>query len=282
MVAYASLDDTSINPPVGDGPPSDVPQVSRADPSTRIVRATRVPAAASAAAPASSLTSATERTGTTTDSANEDRWLSMDAACKLIGVDQSTLRRWSDGGKIPVFRTPGGHRRYHEDDLRALMRGEQRRRRVSRSALTNRSMSAYEPDYLRQAHQRPWFNAYDTRAMETLRPLGRRLVDLTIRFVSSRSERDVLLSEALDIGREYGLHSARVGHTTAEAVEAFLFFRTPVIHAVTAYIEDENVSLRRAARITSELTLFLDQVLMETVRATTGVRAPERPTPANS
>lgn len=268
MVAYASLDDTSITPPAGDGPPSDTPAVSRAEHSARPVRPNPSPGPPPGA-------------DSSADPANEDRWLSMDAACKLIGVDQSTLRRWSDGGKIPVFRTPGGHRRYHEDDLRALMRGEQRRRRVSRSALTNRSMSAYEPDYLRQAHQRPWFNAYDTRAMETLRPLGRRLVDLTIRFVSSRSEREVLLSEALDIGREYGLHSARVGHTTAEAVEAFLFFRTPVIHAVTAYIEDENVSLRRAARITSELTLFLDQVLMETVRATTGVHAPERPAAPN-
>src|SRR4051794_34612809 len=48
----------------------------------------------------------------------ENTWLSIDAACKLLGVDQSTLRRWSDSGKIPVFRTPGGHRRYNEEDLR--------------------------------------------------------------------------------------------------------------------------------------------------------------------
>ena len=52
----------------------------------------------------------------------EHTWLSIDAACKLLGVDQSTLRRWSDSGKIPVFRTPGGHRRYNEEDLRALVR----------------------------------------------------------------------------------------------------------------------------------------------------------------
>ncbi len=72
---------------------------------------------------------------------NDGRWLSIDAACKMLGVDQSTLRRWSDTGKIPVFRTPGGHRRYAEDDIRALMRGETRRRRMTRQMLTNRSMS---------------------------------------------------------------------------------------------------------------------------------------------
>ncbi len=54
-------------------------------------------------------------------------WLSINDACRLLGVDQSTLRRWSDAGKVPVFRTPGGHRRYAEDDLLTLL-GEKGRR----------------------------------------------------------------------------------------------------------------------------------------------------------
>jgi excisionase family DNA binding protein len=197
----------------------------------------------------------------------ENRWLSIDAACKLLGVDQSTLRRWSDTGKIPVFRTPGGHRRYAEDDLRALVRGEPRRRRVSRQLLTTRSMSAYEHDYLGQARSRSWYRAYDPSTLEELRPLGRRMVDLTIRYISGRGERDGILTESREIGLQYGLFSARVGLSTAEALEAFLFFRTPVIQAVTTYIEDENVPTHRAARITSELNTFLDQVLIATIRS---------------
>ncbi len=194
-------------------------------------------------------------------------WLSIDAACKLLGVDQSTLRRWSDSGKIPVFRTPGGHRRYNEEDLRALVRGEPRRRRVSRQVLTTMSMSAYEHDYIRQAQSRPWYRAYDQRTLDELRPLGRRMVDLTIRYISSRGERGDIIAESREIGHEYGLCSSRIGLSTSEALEAFLFFRTPVVQAVTNYIEDENVPIRRAARITTELTHFLDAVLIETVRA---------------
>src|SRR5215212_5778058 len=72
------------------------------------------------------------------------RWLTIHEACAFLGVDQSTLRRWSDSGKVPVFRTPGGHRRYAEADLRALV-GEgprlQERTRVSRHTLTDRSLS---------------------------------------------------------------------------------------------------------------------------------------------
>lgn len=199
--------------------------------------------------------------------APEGKWLSIDAACKLLGVDQSTLRRWSDSGKIPVFRTPGGHRRYSEDDLQALLRGEPRRKRVSRQVLTTMSMSAYEHDYLRQARTRPWYRAYDQATQDEMRPLGRRMVDLTIRYISGRGERDDILSDAIRIGREYGRFSARTGLSMSDAVEAFLFFRTPVIQAVTRYIEDENVPARRAARITSELTFFMDQVLVATVTA---------------
>ncbi|MBA3642827.1 MAG: helix-turn-helix domain-containing protein, partial [Chloroflexia bacterium] len=55
------------------------------------------------------------------------RWLSIHGACAYLGVDQSTLRRWSDAGKVPVFRTPGGHRRYAEADLRALVGNGPRR-----------------------------------------------------------------------------------------------------------------------------------------------------------
>src|SRR3982750_3006926 len=90
-------------------------------------------------------------------------WLTIQEACAYLGVDQSTLRRWSDAGKVPVFRTPGGHRRYAEDDLRRLV-GEgprrQERSRLSRQNLTDRSLSAYEEEYLRSARERRWFKAY--------------------------------------------------------------------------------------------------------------------------
>src|SRR5439155_21308419 len=90
---------------------------------------------------------------------------------------------------------------------------------------------------------------------------------LTTRYISGRSEREELLDESREIGARYGQASARVGHSTLEAIEAFLFFRMPVIQAVTQYIEDEHVTTRRAARILAELTHFLDEVLIATVAA---------------
>lgn len=44
-------------------------------------------------------------------------WLTLGQAAKYLGVAQSTIRKWSDQGRVPAFYTPGGHRRYRRRDL---------------------------------------------------------------------------------------------------------------------------------------------------------------------
>ena len=44
-------------------------------------------------------------------------WMTLGQAAKFLGVAQSTIRRWSDEGRVPAFYTPGGHRRYRQADL---------------------------------------------------------------------------------------------------------------------------------------------------------------------
>ena len=44
-------------------------------------------------------------------------WLTLGRAAKYLGVAQSTIRKWSDQGRVPAFYTPGGHRRYRRGDL---------------------------------------------------------------------------------------------------------------------------------------------------------------------
>jgi excisionase family DNA binding protein len=44
-------------------------------------------------------------------------WLTLGQAAKYLGVAQSTIRKWSDHGRVPAFYTPGGHRRYRRPDL---------------------------------------------------------------------------------------------------------------------------------------------------------------------
>jgi excisionase family DNA binding protein len=38
----------------------------------------------------------------------------------VLGVAEATIRSWTDTGELPHWRTPGGHRRFAEDDVLAL------------------------------------------------------------------------------------------------------------------------------------------------------------------
>ena len=46
--------------------------------------------------------------------------LRLSEAAALLGVHPDTLRRWSDEGKVPVSRTPGGERRFSREDIDAV------------------------------------------------------------------------------------------------------------------------------------------------------------------
>ncbi len=201
--------------------------------------------------------------------ASEEEWLGIDSACKMLGVDQSTLRRWSDSGRVPVFRTPGGHRRYRKSDLQAILRGATPSRPSSRKSLTRMSISAYEPDYLRLARQRSWYRAYSDEQLHELRVLGRRLIDFAVRSIGEPGADDLqeIYDEGRRIGRRYGSISADAGLSATDAVEAFLFFRYPVFQSVTQFVEEEQMPARRAIKAFTDISRFMDEVLVATMSA---------------
>src|SRR5258706_1368619 len=51
----------------------------------------------------------------------DSEWLTLGQAARFLGVAQSTIRKWSDQGRVPAFYTPGGHRRYRRRDLEAVL-----------------------------------------------------------------------------------------------------------------------------------------------------------------
>jgi putative resolvase len=50
-----------------------------------------------------------------------DKLLSLKKTSELLGVVPHTLREWDANGKLKSVRTEGGHRRYRESDIRALV-----------------------------------------------------------------------------------------------------------------------------------------------------------------
>lgn len=50
-----------------------------------------------------------------------DTLLTPAEVAALFRVDPKTVTRWAQAGKISAIRTLGGHRRYHEDEVRRLL-----------------------------------------------------------------------------------------------------------------------------------------------------------------
>ena len=55
--------------------------------------------------------------------AGRGRLLTPGEVATLFRVDPKTVTRWAAAGRISSIRTPGGHRRFRESEVRALLEG---------------------------------------------------------------------------------------------------------------------------------------------------------------
>lgn len=53
----------------------------------------------------------------------ERRLMKPKEVAALLRVHTKTVGRWADDGKLSFFRTEGGHRRFYEDEIHALLTG---------------------------------------------------------------------------------------------------------------------------------------------------------------
>lgn len=49
-------------------------------------------------------------------------WLGLAEAVEVLGVHESTVRRWADRGAIKTIRTPGNQRRFSREDCERIAR----------------------------------------------------------------------------------------------------------------------------------------------------------------
>ena len=59
----------------------------------------------------------------TTSTTAAEKLLTPSEVATMFRVDPKTVTRWAKAGKITCLRTLGGHRRYREDEVRALLNG---------------------------------------------------------------------------------------------------------------------------------------------------------------
>jgi excisionase family DNA binding protein len=57
----------------------------------------------------------------TTQSSGNERLLTPGEVASLFRVDPKTVTRWASAGRIGSIRTPGGHRRFRESEVRTML-----------------------------------------------------------------------------------------------------------------------------------------------------------------
>jgi excisionase family DNA binding protein len=199
----------------------------------------------------------------------DDPWLALGAASRLVGVGPDTLRRWADSGKVESFTTPGGHRRFLRSSLEAMVNAPRRHRygveRLVGSAGTisgdvHRRVSRAGPS-------QPWQARLSAEQRTEFRSWGQRTFQLVLDYVGARrrAERDLLLGEAEKMGALYGGEASRAGMSLAEAVEAFLYYRSPVLEAIAAHLRRRSADISDVTAAHREATAAIDQVLVALV-----------------
>ncbi len=205
-----------------------------------------------------------------TPGSSDDPWLPLGAASRLVGVGPDTLRRWADSGKVQSFQTPGGHRRFLRSSLEAMINAPRRHRygveRLADSAGTivgdvHRRMQ--RTGYAGQ----PWQARLSADQRADFRRWGQRTFNLVIEYIGAgkRAERALLLEDAEKMGALYGGEASKVGLSLAETVEAFLFFRAPVLEAIGSHLRRRSADVADVTSAFREASAAIDQVLVALV-----------------
>lgn len=199
-----------------------------------------------------------------------ETWLSLNRAAAFLGVHPGTLRLWADQGKVPVQRTPGGHRRFRRSDLEAILAaGSQQQvqsglQAIMYSALGRARLQVSEGSLVAA----PWYRQLSEAAREQHRAIGRRLLGVLLRYLSDPAEREALLAEARACGQSYGEFSRHQGLMLEEAVRAFLFFRDALANSVIELAEAfELRQMRHWGDTLRQVNAFTNEVLLALIRA---------------
>ena len=198
-------------------------------------------------------------------------WLSLGQASELLGIAPGTLRRWADDGRVTVFTTPGGHRRFSRSALRGMLPSAGLRRPIlTRSgASPERLARAYRPRRSRvaQAAEESWLATLSDDDRLAFRERGRALVMTLLEHLDATESRlrALKLQEASRLAADYGRAAAARGATLNQAVAGFLQFRGPFVAELGRVSRQRGFDTRQATALLGDADAALDSLLIATM-----------------
>ena len=198
--------------------------------------------------------------------ADDGRWVTLGRASEILGVDDSTLRRWADSGRLRVYRTPGGHRRFSLVNLEEILAGDAKHRgsdEIERLAVARIRRQLQRA----RQHEDVWYTSLSEAHRQSLRDHGRRLIEMVGEYINRRSRRSGLLEEAREIGGAYGSVLIEAGLPLPSAIGAYIGFRRTMDETTRQAALHEALPTEEALEACGQVQALGDQVLRGLVAA---------------
>jgi len=167
---------------------------------------------------------------------SQEEWLELAEAAKILGVHQSTLRRWADHGKIAHIRTLKGRRRFTRESIEAARKDmHQEPQQLRTEQLETRTL-----DFTRQrsstieGKSQAWMENLSDEQRLVFRYSGQRLLGLMMQFISRTDSAGTFLEEGKRVAGDYGRVCYNAGLSISQTAEAFLYFRRSILESVQA------------------------------------------------
>lgn len=194
------------------------------------------------------------------------QWISLNEAAKRLGVHPATLRRWADTGEIQVMVTPGGHRRFSAADLDRFAEERHRLRVVTgiEQVWAEQVLTQARTEISRHRAD-PWLSVFDESAREHKRVLGRRLLDITLKYISLKEGGEDLLEQARAIGSEHAKNAFEMHMPLIEALKIVLFFRDTMFNVALHLPEVAHIKVEANTQLLRRMGALLAAVELSVV-----------------
>ncbi|HET9457638.1 MAG TPA: helix-turn-helix domain-containing protein [Candidatus Limnocylindrales bacterium] len=201
--------------------------------------------------------------------ARDPDWISLSEASRVLGVSAATIRRWSDAGRLRVFMTPGGHRRFSRASLERLLPADRMRRPSLGSAgLTPaRITRSYRRAGRSVSMDIPWVLVLTDEQRRLFRERGRLLAGRLIQHLDAPDDEGAAhhLAEAAADAAEYGRLAASLDLSLSQTVEGFLRFRAPFHHELAVAARRRGFDARETTDLLESAERAMDRLLVATM-----------------
>lgn len=198
------------------------------------------------------------------NSTNQEEWMRLNEAAEHIGVHFTTLRRWSDAGKVPCFKTPGGWRRYKESDLNDFLQKSQKGEVIKSNPV---GTDTAKPEIIKEIQQlgireEPWCGQISQENRQLMSKYGRRLIGSLMQYASRNNGGELHLQQGKKLAHSYGHLCHQSGLSTVQTLQAFMMIRHSIIDSLCeagVVVED---SREDTWKLFQRINHFLDVVLL--------------------